>query len=314
MNQITTTMPALAAEGVDTSVDLGALKLANPVMPASGCFGPQLAPLLDVRRLAATVTKTVFSTVRGGNQAHRLSEVPQGMINSVGIPSPGLPTFVDEVMPQYQQLGPPIIVSVGGLRPDDYLETVDGLAETGTSCIELNVSCPNLEHDGSAIGEDTALLEKLVSAVVERSRLPILVKMSPMVTSIQDAARACETAGASAITVANSFPGLILDQTHRPLLGNTVGGVTGPAIKPLALRLAWLASGAVDIPVIGCGGVSTASDLLDYLAVGAAAVQVGTANFAHPDAMTTILDDLHQHCLASGVRSMGELIATLREH
>ena len=298
--------------GPDLSVTIGSLQLSNPVMPASGCFGPELAPLVPVSEIGATVTKTLFADRRGGNPTHRLFETPFGMINSVGIPSPGTQGFIDEVLPRYRTLGVPTIVSVGGLRVSEYLSVMDELAATELDAVEVNVSCPNLEAGGLEIGTNPAAITEVVQGVVARTTAPVLVKLTPMVSSITDVVRAAAEAGASAVTVANSFPGLTLDEQHKPTLGNVVGGVSGPAIKPLALRLVWEAVNAADIPVIGCGGIRTTDDALDFLAVGATAIQVGTANFAHPYVMAEISRELAERCAQSGRPDLRTYVASLR--
>lgn len=279
-----------------TSVQLGSLSLSSPVMPASGCFGPEVALVAPLEGVGATVTKTVFHERRGGNPTHRLYETPRGMINSVGIPSPGTDEFRTHVLPRYLALGLPVIASIGGLSVLDYaLITADLAEHSGIAAFEVNVSCPNLEKGGVEIGTDPAAVAHVTREVVARSAVPVIIKLSPMVTSITDVARAAADAGASAVTVANSYPGVVMDHEHySPVLGNTVGGVSGPSIKPLTMRLVWEVATAVSIPVIGCGGVSTAQDVRDYLSLGAAAVQIGTATFAQPDAMHRISLELRQ--------------------
>lgn len=297
--------PALA-------VRIGSLHLANPVMPASGCFGPELAPLLPLDELGAVVTKTVFGEVRSGNPAHRLTETADGMLNSVGIPSPGLARFRDEILPRYEAAGVPVIVSVGGLTLDEYWAVVTGLADRAPAAYEINVSCPNLEAGGLEIGTDPDAVRTLVHGLVARTPVPLIVKLTPTVTSIAAIARAAHEAGASAVTVCNSFPAVAVDaQRARPVLGNGVGGLSGPAIKPLALRLVAECADAVDIPVIGCGGIATARDVAEFLVAGATAVQVGTATFNRPYAMAQIIRDLPGHFAGMHTDASG-LVGTLR--
>jgi dihydroorotate dehydrogenase (NAD+) catalytic subunit len=299
--------------GLDMSVTLGSLRLRNPVMPASGCFGPQLAGLLPTRELGAVVTKTLFADRRSGNPAHRLTECAEGMLNSVGIPSPGTDNFLRSVLAEYQACGAPVVVSVGGLTVDEYWTVVEELGAAEVAALEVNVSCPNLEHGGLAIGTEPRLVEQVVSGVVARSALPVLVKLTPNVTSIADIAMAAEQGGATAVTVCNSFPGMAVDLRRRdPVLGNGVGGTSGPAVKPLALRLVWQTASAVGIPVVGCGGISTAEDVAEFLIAGATAVQVGTATFTRPFAMAAIIRDLDRLCAELDVSRVTELIGTLR--
>lgn len=293
-------------------VSLGPLELSNPVMPASGCFGPELGQLIDLGRLGAVVTKTVFSGVRSGNPAHRLAETPSGMLNAVGIPSLGARGFLDHTLPGYVASGAPVVVSIGGLAVEEYWQVTEELADAPCAALEVNVSCPNLEHGGLEIGAEPRQVEAVVRGVVERTRRPVIVKLTPNVSRIDDIARASEASGAVAITVANTFVGLAVDVASRtPVLGNGTGGLSGPAIKPLALRLVRQASLAVSIPVIGCGGISTATDALEFLIAGATAVQVGTANFTLPDSMTRIIDDLPALLHRLGARSVQELVGTL---
>ncbi|KRV49265.1 dihydroorotate oxidase catalytic subunit [Wenjunlia vitaminophila] len=308
--------PDPARVTADLSVRLGSLLLDSPVMPASGCFGPELEGLLPMDRLGAVVTKTVFSAQRGGNAAHRLSETGMGMINSVGIPSPGVPGFLRDVLPRYHATGRPVVVSVGGLRPEEYAEVAEELGDAEYAALEINVSCPNLEHGGTEIGADPEAVARITREVRHRAGgRPVWVKLAPMVASVTEVARAAHRAGAEALVVANSYPGMVVDPgTGRPVLGNTVGGVSGPAVKPLSLRLAWLVAQAVPVPVIGCGGVSTAQDALDYLRVGAAAVQVGTATFARPQAMAEIVRELDDRCAGAGVAKLPELVRPGGDH
>jgi dihydroorotate dehydrogenase (NAD+) catalytic subunit len=295
------------------AVRIGTLGLANPVMPASGCFGPELESLLPVRELGAVVTKTVFSRERSGNPAHRLTESAHGMLNSVGIPSPGTGRFLREVLPAYRALGVPVIVSLGGLTVEEYWQAADELAGAPFEAVEVNVSCPNLEHGGLAIGTDAAAVERVITGIAARVSVPVLVKLTPNVTSIADIAHAAEYAGADALTVCNSFPGMAVDvSTRTAQLGNGAGGLSGPAVKPLALRLVWQAAGAVSIPVVGCGGIATAGDVIEFLLAGATAVQVGTATFTRPYAMSAIVRDLARLCGELGISCLDELTGELR--
>ncbi len=297
----------------DLGVRLGTWQLANPVMPASGCFGPELAGLLPVDRLGAVVTKTIFARVRAGNPAHRLAETPHGMLNSVGIPSPGIDVFRSQVLPAYRRLGPPVVVSVGGLTVEDYLIAVAELAGEAFVAIELNVSCPNLEAGGLEIGADPHAVQDVTRRVVELTDRPVLVKLTPNAPSVTDIALAAQAGGASAVTVANTFVGLAVDhRTRRPVLGNTTGGLSGPAVKPLVMRLVWEVSRRLHIPVVACGGVSSTLDAVEFILAGASAVQVGTATFTRPDLMVRILDELPGVLAQMGVGALTELRGQLR--
>ena len=296
------------------AVSLGGLELANPVMPASGCFGPELGALIDLDRLGALVTKTVFLEPRSGNPAHRLAESYGGMLNSVGIPSRGLDFFLRETLPSYARYRPPTIVSIGGLTVDEYFALAERLrGVAGIAALEVNVSCPNLEAGGIEMGADWRQVERVVRGVVRRSSVPVFAKLTPNVTSIADLARASEQGGAAAITAVNTYVGMAVDlDSRRPILGMGAGGVSGPAIKPLALRMVWAAARAVSIPVVGVGGITTARDALEFMVVGARAVQVGTATFTRPDAMLRILDDLAAYLREHRIGDVNELVGTLR--
>lgn len=297
---------------VDLSTRVGGLRLANPVMPASGCFGPELASLVSVERLGAVVTKTTFAEARPGNRSHRLTEGSYGMLNSVGIPSQGTARFRRSGLPEYQSLGTPVVVSVGGLTAEEYWRAVEELAGTEHATLEVNVSCPNLERGGTTLDADAAAMSRVVSGVVARSAKPVIVKLSPKLTGIDGTAKVAEDAGASAVTICNSFPALAVDaHTRGARLGNGTGGLSGPTVKPLALRMVWQAAQAVTIPIVGCGGIRTAGDAIDFLIAGASAVQVGTANFGHPHAMPQLVADLSETLVELGTRELTDLVGTL---
>lgn len=291
---------------------VGSLELASPVMPASGCFGPELAAVTDVGSLGAVVTKTVFSAVRSGNRAHRLTEVDGAMLNSVGIPSVGGPRWCAETWPRYAALGIPVVVSLGGLDEDDYRRIAEETAALPAAAVELNLSCPNLEAGGVELGVDPAAVERIVAGVRERVRVPVFAKLTPNVTSVAELARAAQAGGAEAVVVANTLVGMAVDlPSRRPVLGNTIGGWSGPASKPLILRRVWEVSRAVDMPVIGCGGIAAARDVVEYLLAGACAVQVGTATFARPHAAAEIVDALPELLRGLGAATVGELVGAL---
>jgi dihydroorotate dehydrogenase (NAD+) catalytic subunit len=276
------------------AVQIGQLKLANPVMPASGCFGPELSGLIAIHELGAVVTKTIFAATRSGNPAHRLAEVEAGMLNSVGIPSPGIDRFRAEILPAYRELGPPVIVSIGGLSVQEYLDVAAGLTSEDFDAIEINVSCPNLGHGGLEIGSDARTIDEVTRGVKERaSGRPVIVKLTPNSTSVPELGQSAEAAGADALTVANTLVGMSIDpRTRMPSLGSFVGGLSGPAVRPVIVRMVWQTARAVQIPVIACGGISSADNVVEYLMAGASAVQVGTATFTRPPTMVEILRDL----------------------
>lgn len=299
--------------GSDLTTAIGPLALACPVMPASGCFGPELGTIVPLGGLGAVVTKTIFSARRSGNHPHRLTETAAGVLNSVGIPSPGVVGFRHEVLPRYQAIGVPVVVSIGGLKVEEYWQIAEELEDEQIEAFEVNVSCPNLERGGLTIGANPDQVADVVGGVVARTSRPVWVKLTPNVTSIVDAARMSESVGATALTVANTFLGLAVDlRTRRPVLGNAMGGLSGPAVKPLALRLVWEASRAVEIPVIGCGGISSATDAVEFFLAGASAVQVGTATFCRPEAMLRMIEELPGSLSLAGAASVREIIGRLQ--
>jgi dihydroorotate dehydrogenase (NAD+) catalytic subunit len=308
----TTLGAAIRRARVDLGVELGSLSLDNPIMPASGCFGPELAPLISLDRLGALVTKTVFSSVRSGNPAHRLTETTGGMLNAVGIPSPGTEGFLANTLPAYSRFEVPVIVSIGGLAIVDYAYVAEELSEARFAAFEVNVSCPNLEAGGLEIGSVPSQVEAVVSGIVARSSRPVIAKLTPNVSSVADLARAAEAAGASAVTVANTFVGTSIDwRTRRAVLGNGAGGLSGPAIKALSVQKVREVAQAIDVPIIGCGGICSAGDVLEYVLAGATAVQVGTATFTRPQTLVQILDELPRLLDELGVRSVRDLVGEL---
>jgi dihydroorotate dehydrogenase (NAD+) catalytic subunit len=298
---------------VDLRVRIGSLELPTPIMPASGCFGPELGRLVDLDRLGALVTKTIFHEPRAGNPAHRLGETAAGMLNSVGIPSIGVERFLVETLPRFTRWSPPTIVSIGGLSVEDYWRLTERLVGVpDIDALELNISCPNLEAGGHEIGADPRAVEAVVAGVRSRSSLPLIVKLTPNVTSIVETAKAAERAGADALSAVNALLGMSADARHRIApLGTVTGGLTGPAIKPVAQRAVFQVVRVVGIPVIGVGGIATIADLIEYLLIGATAVQVGSATFTHPDTMLRLTDELEAWLRDRGYATLDEVRATL---
>ncbi|QAY58565.1 dihydroorotate dehydrogenase [Microbacterium protaetiae] len=293
-------------------VQIGSLRLENPVMPASGCFGPELARLGSLAGIGATVTKTVFLDERGGNSPNRITEGPSGMFNSVGIPSTGPRGYLETLHPRYREIGVPVITSVGAHTTAGYAHVLEMLGDAADA-YELNVSCPNLDKHGVEIGADPVAIEEAVALACVATDRPLIVKLSPLVSSIGDCARAAQNGGAAAVCVSNSVPVLPVDpRSMNPALGNMIGGLSGPRIRPIILRLVWLVSQAIQIPVIGCGGIESASDALEYISVGASAVQVGTAGFSHPRALARIAADLVRLADEHGTTSLREVVAQLQ--
>jgi dihydroorotate dehydrogenase (NAD+) catalytic subunit len=297
------------------AVELGAgLRLRNPVMPASGCFGVEMASLVDLNTLGALVPKTIFYGTRAGNPSPRLAETPAGMLNSVGIPSRGIDDFLRRILPAYRRYRPPIIVSIGGLSIREYWDLAARLnGVRGVAGLELNVSCPNLEAGGLEIGASPENVAEVVRGVVQRFAGPVIAKLTPNVTRIADVALAAEEGGATAISAINTFVAMAIDvRTRRPVTGTPTAGISGPAIKPMALRLVWETTRAVRLPVIGMGGIANAQDALEFILAGASAVAIGTANFTRPTAMHDTIAGLSRFLDDEGVGDVRELIGALR--
>jgi len=286
-----------SAGAVDLSVKIGALRLRNPILAASGTFGYGLefAHLVDLNRLGGFVTKGLSREPIEGAPAPRLYPTPSGMLNAVGLQNVGVRVFVDEKLPVLRNFDTAVIANVFGYTLEDYVEVIRILEDAeGLAGYELNVSCPNVKKGGMQFGSDPTCIAEVVSAARKAAaKRPLWVKLSPLVTNIGLIARAAEEAGADALTVANTYPAMAIDfRSGKSRLGNPTGGLSGPAIKPITLKLVWETKKAVKTPIIGLGGVETVEDVLDYLAVGASAVQVGTASFADPRASEHLVDTL----------------------
>ena len=286
-----------SSERVDLSVQVGALRLAKPIITAGGTFGygVEFAHLVDLNGLGGIVTKGISKEPIEGARAPRVYETASGMLNAIGLQNIGVEAFVRDKLPLLRKYNTHRIVNVFGYCLDDYVEVIRRLQEVdGISAYELNISCPNVKKGGMQFGSDPALVEEVVGAARKAAGSRVLwVKLNPLVTDIGLIGRAAEEAGADALTVANTYPAMAVDvSTGEPVLGNTTGGLSGPAIKPITLRLVWEVQKAVKIPVVALGGVETAEDVLQYMMVGASAVQVGTASFADPKASEKIVREL----------------------
>ncbi len=293
---------------VDLRVSIGDLALGNPVMPASGTFAEGLAQVLPFEQLGALVTKTVTPELRGGNPTPRVCEVGGGMINSIGIPSKGIDYFLDHTLPFYRGFDTPLVVSVAASSADAFAAAVARLDVPGIAAIEANISCPNIEEDGNAFAMRAASTEMVVAKMRRETRLPLWVKLTPNTGNIAAVARAAENAGADALVVANTILAMSIDvETFHPRLGNIMGGLSGPAVKPIIVRMTYQCAKAVRIPIIGCGGIATAEDAVEYMLAGAAAVQVGTATFVRPTAMIDVIDGLVAFCRRKGFARVADL-------
>ena len=300
----------------DLRVDLGPLSLANPVMTASGTFGygAEFSALVDLRRLGAIVVKGISLAPRPGNPPPRIVETACGMLNAIGLENVGLKRFVSDKMPWLRTLRSPVIVNILGDSVEEYAELAGALsAVPGISGLEVNISCPNVKKGGVAFGTVPEMAAAVTRAVRAASSLPLIVKLSPNVTDIVAMARAVADNGADAISLINTLIGMAIDvRTRRPRLANVIGGLSGPAIKPVALRMVWQVASAVRVPVIGIGGIGTAEDAVEFLLAGASAVQVGTANFYNPASSMEILSGLEAWLREQGETSVRAIIGTLR--
>jgi dihydroorotate dehydrogenase (NAD+) catalytic subunit len=303
-----------ATAPADLGVSLGRLRLANPVMVASGTFGyaREMAGLVDLSRLGAIIPKTITREARAGNAPWRTVETPCGMLNSIGLDNDGLERFVGHHMPYLAGLGVPIIVSIAGRTYEDFVEMAVRLDSVpGIAAIELNVSCPNVSH-GVDFGTDPRMCERVVAGCRSASKRPMIAKLTPNVTDIASIARGAENGGTDAISLINTCLGMAVDwRRRRPLLGNVMGGLSGPAIKPIALRAVYQAARAVSTPIIGIGGIATIDDVMEFLVAGATSVQIGTANFYHPTAAAEILDALPTALAQLGARTVSAIVGTL---
>jgi dihydroorotate dehydrogenase (NAD+) catalytic subunit len=283
------------------------------VMPASGCFAHEYAAAIDLARLGALVTKSVTPKRRIGNPVPRVAETDSGMLNSIGIPSNGLLYYVDHILPRYAGVPVPLVASVSADTVEEFGAGCEALSVPGVAAIEANISCPNIEADGRAFAMSAQDTYRAISEIKRFARVPIWAKLTPNVTDIAEIAGAAEAAGADALVVANTLLGMAIDpETRMPKLGNLMGGLSGPAIRPVVLRMVFQCARAVRIPIIGCGGIITADHAVEYLLAGASAVQVGTASFLDPAAMIGIVDGLAAYCERHGIERIAELTGAVR--
>ena len=310
---------AIAPERVDLSVRVGSLVLANPILTASGTFGygDEYAHVVDLATIGGVVTKTVTVKPRAGNAPQRVAETAAGMLNSIGLENVGLERFRDEKLPRLRELEATVIASIGGETPEELETLLRALGrERGVGAFEVNFSCPNVAAGGARYWADPARLERTLAQLKPLTDRPLIAKLSPDVTDIRDTARACERGGADAITAVNTFVAMAIDLDRMTSkLGKATGGLSGPAIKPLALARCWEAAAVVKIPVLGSGGIASGRDALEFIAAGATAVQVGTATFVEPGASTRVLTEMRAWLAANGIARVTNLTGAFRaEH
>ena len=304
-----------ATSAVDLAVELAGLRLRNPVMTASGTFasGREYADFIDLSRLGAVVTKGVSPVPWTGNDSPRVAETFGGMLNSIGLQNPGVEVFCARDLTWLGSQDVPVVVNVCGHSAEDYVRVVERLEdEPGVAAYEVNISCPNVDAGGMAFGTSCVPAAAVTAAVRAATKRPLIVKLSPNVTDITEIARAVESAGADGVSLVNTLLGMAIDaETRRPKLARVVGGLSGPAIKPVALRMVWQVAKAVGVPVIGVGGIMTGEDAVEFLLAGASAIQVGTANFVDPTSTIRIVDGLTEYCVRHGVGRVSDLTGAL---
>jgi dihydroorotate dehydrogenase (NAD+) catalytic subunit len=299
----------------DLSVQIGALRLANPLIAASGCFGygTEYADIVDLSALGGVAVKGLFLAPREGHPPPRIVETPAGMLNAIGLQGIGVHRFVSEKLPELRARGATVFVNICGTTLEEYVEIAQILSgEEGVAALELNISCPNIKEGGITFGCSLRGTYDVVSAVRRVTSLPVIPKLTPNVTDVASFARAAEEAGADAVSLVNTFLAMAIDvETRLPKLSNIVGGLSGPAIRPIAVRMVYECARAVRIPIIGMGGIMTADDVLEFMIAGAAAVQVGTANFVDPFIWTRLLDGLSEYCTRHRLEHLRDITGTV---
>lgn len=292
------------------------IRMKNPVMTASGTFGygNEYSDFIDLNQLGATVVKGITSVPWPGNPMERIAETPSGMLNAIGLQNVGVDGFIEKKLPYLRNFDVPVIVNICGERLEEYVEVTEKLNLTGgIAAVELNISCPNLHCGGMSFGVNPELTYQLVKAVREKTALPLLVKLSPNVTDITVIAAAAADAGADGLSVINTVLGMVIDvNTRQPMLQNVTGGLSGPAIKPIALRMVWQVFNAVKLPIVGMGGIMTSDDALEFFIAGASAVAVGTANFVNPRAPLDIIDGIRAYLEQNEIKSIEDLVGSLQ--
>jgi dihydroorotate dehydrogenase (NAD+) catalytic subunit len=292
-------------------VELPGLKMKNPVMPASGCFGfgQEYAEFYDLNKLGAVAVKAATPETRAGNPTPRVAETESGMLNAIGLQNPGVDHIVKNELPWLEKFHVPILANIAGKTEEDYVQAAKKISRSSNvHAIELNVSCPNVKEGGMQFGSDPGMAAGLTKAVKKVSEVPVYVKLSPNVTNITEMAEAVEAAGADGLSMINTLIGMKIDiRTGRPVLANKTGGLSGPAVKPVAVRMIYEVSQKVSIPIIGMGGIYAAEDVIEFFMAGASAVAVGTANFSDPYACPQIIDDLDELLIEMNVSNISEL-------
>ena len=299
----------------DLTVNIGGLQLQNPVMTASGTFGyaQEFDDLVDLNRLGGIIVKGLSLKPTKGNPPPRIVETPSGMLNAIGLENVGIEAFVEEKLPFLKRLTPPVIVNIYGKMEEEYMQLADRIdAVEAIAAIEVNISCPNVKACGMVSGVDPAATFRIVRGVRDQTTKPLIVKLSPNVTDITEIAMAAQEAGADCISLINTLTAMVVDiETRRPRLANITGGLSGPAIKPVAVRMVWQVAQVAKVPVIGIGGIMKAEDALEFFIAGASAVQIGTANFINPHVTTDVIDGIETFLAERNIASLSDIIGTL---
>lgn len=298
-----------------TSVNIAGVEFKNPVMTASGTFGSgmEYGEFVDLNKLGAVVTKGVANIPWEGNPTPRVAEVYGGMLNAIGLQNPGIDVFCKRDIPFLKQYDTKIVVNVCGKSVEDYIEVVERLKEEPVDMLEINVSCPNVKEGAIAFGQDTKALENITSKIKAVAKQPVIMKLSPNVTNIADMARAAESAGADGISLINTITGMKIDINRRCFaLANKTGGMSGPAIKPVAVRMVWQCAQAVKIPIIGMGGIATAEDAIEFMMAGATAVSVGAMNFVNPYTTVEIVDGIEEFMRKKNIEDINEIVGCVK--
>ncbi|MBO8136561.1 MAG: dihydroorotate dehydrogenase [Desulfotomaculum sp.] len=294
------------------AVDIGGIVMQNPVTTASGTFGfgREYSEYVSINELGALVVKGTTLYPRQGNAVPRIAETPAGVLNSIGLQNPGVDYLIEHYVPFFKSLQVPVIVNISGETVEEYAAVAEKLDKAGgVAGIEVNISCPNVKKGGMAFGSDPAMAAEVTKAVKSSTTIPVIIKLSPNVTDITKVAEAVAAAGADALSLINTLLGMAIDiTTRRPVLGNVMGGLSGPAVKPVALRAVWQVYKAVELPIIGMGGISTAEDALEFILAGAAAVAVGTANFVNPRATIEVKQGIERYLIENGIKNINDLI------
>lgn len=300
---------------INLAVDIGSLHLKNPVMGASGTFGfgREYEDFLDVNKIGAIVTKGVTPVPRAGNPGVRVAETPAGMLNCIGLENPGVDAFISDILPKIKHYDTPVIVNISAGSVEDYGKMAQRLDIDGVDALEVNISCPNVKEGGIVFGTDPRAAAAVTESVKKHTGKTVIVKLSPNVTDVAMMAKAVEAAGADAISLINTLTGMVIDiRTRKPLLGNITGGLSGPAVKPIAVRMVWQAANAVKVPIIGMGGIASAEDAIEFMLAGASAVAVGAYNFVNPSALADIAGGIEAYLKANGIEDVRSLIGAVK--